>query len=323
LFALGLFDERASKSEYNQNYRNETGIMKTTVPQQTETTCLPILSSQNQGWENILVEQFQHPPGEGNTYYSDEHTICLSLAPRPVRLLQIKGDKTFVSPYGKGDISITPAEMPFFARWDRDDFYLQIRIASRFLENVARETNNINSDRLELLSEFRTRDPHLESIAMMLLAELKQENLGGSLYVNSLTNVLAVHLLRQYTVSKPRLEMYESGLLQHQILQVIEYIDEHLHRDIKLVDLAQLLDISQFHFSHLFKRSLGTSPYQYILQQRIERAKQLLKQTERSIIDIALLCGFNSHSHLSKQFRQLTGMTPTAYRTSETTISFW
>ncbi|MBW4617364.1 MAG: helix-turn-helix transcriptional regulator [Desmonostoc vinosum HA7617-LM4] len=55
-------------------------------------------------------------------------------------------------------------------------------------------------------------------------------------------------------------------------------------------------------------------PYQYLLQQRVERAKQLLKQTDQSIMDIALTCGFNSHIHLSKQFRQLTGMTPKAYR---------
>jgi hypothetical protein len=59
--------------------------------------------------------------------------------------------------------------------------------------------------------------------------------------------------------------------------------------------------MSQFHFSPLFKQSIGTSPYQYLLQQRIERAKQLLKQTDRSIVDIAFGCGFNSHSHLSKQ----------------------
>jgi AraC family transcriptional regulator len=290
--------------------------MKTIVPHQSVSTCVPLLSSQAQGWENILVEQFQHPSGEGRTHYSDEHTICLSLAPRPVRFLQIKGGKTHTSLYAKGDFCITPAQMPFFARWDSDDRFLQIRIASRFLQSVARETLDKNPDRLELLPEFRTRDPQLEAIGMMLLAELKQENLGGKLYIESLANVLAVHLLRQYAATKPQLSIYKGGLPQHQLLQVLEYINEHLDRDIKLVNLAQLLDISQFHFSHLFKQSLGTSPYQYLLQQRIERAKQLLKQTDRSIMDIAFLCGFNSHSHLSKQFRQLTGMTPKFYRQS-------
>jgi AraC family transcriptional regulator len=288
--------------------------MKTTVPHHTETTCLPILSSQNQGWENILVEQFQHPSGEGITHYSDEHAICLSLASRPVRFLQIKGGKTHTSLYGKGDISITPAQMPFFARWDGDDHYLQIRISSRFIQSVAREALAINPDRLELLPEFRTRDPHIESIGMLLLSELQQENLGGRLYIESLANVLAVHLLRQYAVAEPRLAIYEGGLSERQLLQVLEYINEHLNQDIKLADLAALLSMSQFHFSHLFKHSLGTSPHQYLLQQRVERAKQLLKQTDRSIMDVALECGFNSHSHLSKQFRQLTGMTPKAYR---------
>lgn len=290
--------------------------MKTTVSHQPETTCLPILSSRNQGWENILVEQFQHPPGEGRCHYSDEHAICLSLAPRPVRLLQIKGDKTYVGLYGKGDISITPAKVPFFARWDRDDHYLQIRIASRFIQSVARETTDINPDRLELVPEFRTRDPHIESIGMLLLSELKHENLGGRLYVESLTNVLALHLLRQYAAPKSRLSIYEGGLSERQVLQVLEYINEHLNQDIKLADLAALLGMSQFHFSHLFKQAIGTAPYQYLLQQRVERAKQLLKQTDQSIVDIALECGFNSHSHLSKQFRQFTGMTPKAYRTN-------
>jgi AraC family transcriptional regulator len=128
--------------------------------------------------------------------------------------------------------------------------------------------------------------------------------------------VLVVQLLRQYSTAQPQLTVYEGGLPQRQLMQVFDYIHEHLDQDIKLADLAGLIGMSQFHFSHLFKQSLGTSPYQYLLQQRIELAKQLLKQTKRSIMDIALECGFNSHSHLSKQFRQLTGMTPKRYRSS-------
>jgi AraC family transcriptional regulator len=85
-----------------------------------------------------------------------------------------------------------------------------------------------------------------------------------------------------------------------------------LERDLKLADLAALLDLSQFHFSHMFKQSIGIAPYQYLLQQRIEHAKQLLKQPDSrtaipTILDIALACGFISHSHFSQQFRQLTG----------------
>lgn len=290
--------------------------MKDPAIHQTEISCLPLFSSRNQDWSNILVEEFQFPSGEGKTHYKDEHTICLSLASRPVHFLQVKGGRTHTSLYGKGDISLTPAEMPFFARWEGDDHFLQIRIASGFIQQVAREALRMNSDCFELIPEFRIRDPQIEAIALMFLAELKQENLGGRLYIESLVNVLTVHLLRQYATAKPDLQIYEGGLPQRQLIQVLDYIHEHLDQDIKLTDLAQLLGISQFHFSHSFKQALGVSPYQYLIQQRIERAKQLLKQTERSIMDIALDCGFNSHSHLSKQFRQLTGMTPRVYRIS-------
>lgn len=289
-------------------------MMKTTGNPQTKTTNLSSLSSVAQGWENLVIEQFQAPPGETNCDYCDEHTIYLSLTPRPVHLLQIQGGKTYTGLYGKGDISITPAKMPFFARWDEDDHFLQIRMASGFIQNVAKEALEMNPNRFELVPKFRTRDPQIESIAMMLLAEHQHENLGGRLYIESLANILAVHLLRQYAANKSQLPVYEGGLPERQLLQVLEYIDAHLEQDIKLVDLAQLLNMSQFHFSHMFKKAIGTSPYQYLIQQRVERAKQLLKQKERSIMEIALECGFNSHSHLSKQFRQVTGMTPKAYR---------
>ena len=288
--------------------------MKEIATYLAKTTHLPILSSQTQGWDNILVEQFQHPPGEEKHHFSDEHTICLSLAPRPIRVLQIKSGRTYVGLQSKGDVSLTPAKIPSFSRWESDDSCLQIRIASQFIQRIARETIATDPDRLELRPEFQTRDPQIEAIGMMLLAELKQDNIGGRLYIDSLSTVLAVHLLRQYAAPEFRFAVYESALSERQMLQVLDYIHEYLHQDIKLADLATLLNISESHFSHQFKQAIGMTPHQYLLQQRIERAKQLLKEGDRSIMDIAFLCGFNSHSHLSKQFRQLTGMTPKAYR---------
>ncbi|MBD0337332.1 MAG: helix-turn-helix transcriptional regulator [Cyanobacteria bacterium Co-bin13] len=288
--------------------------MKAPAPPQPDALYLPLVSSQTQGWDNIVVEQYQSPPGEANCDFGDDHTVYLSLAPRPVRLLGVQGGKTYRGLFAKGDIAVTPEKTPFFCRWEGDDHYLQIRIASRFIQQVARETLDSNSDPLTLIPEFHIRDPQIESIGLLLLCELQQESLGSKLYIDSLANVLAVHLLRQYAATKPRLANYTGGLPERQLLQILDYIHEHLHQEIKLADLAQYLGMSQVHFSHLFKQSVGTSPYQYLLQQRVERAKQLLKQTDQSIVEIALLCGFNSHSHLSRQFRQCTGMTPSAYR---------
>lgn len=275
---------------------------------------LPSESSQSMGWENIMAEQFQPAAGEGSCFSSDSHSIYMSLAARPVRLLKIQGDKTNTGLYAKGDISMTPEKTPLFARWDTADDYLRIQVRSNFIQTVAAAALELNPDRLDLRLEGKTRDPHIESIGLLLLAELKQKSVSSRLYVDSLANILAVHLIRQYAGAVRRLPLYKGGIPERQLSQVLEYIHAHLDQNIRLADLAQILDRSPFHFSRLFKQSMGTSPYQYLLNQRIERAKELLKQTDHSIMEVAFSCGFNSHSHLSKQFRQLTGVTPSVYR---------
>ncbi|MGG6240348.1 helix-turn-helix domain-containing protein [Nodosilinea sp. AN01ver1] len=280
--------------------RRVKGLQNGLSVENAEFTCLPTRSSQELGWEYIQVEQFQHPPGECSSPLSEDHTICLSLATRPVRFLQIKDGKTHSSLYGKGDISITPAQTPFFARWQDDDHYVELRLNSGFMANVAQESLGLNPDRIELIPEFRLRDGRLEAIALMLLDELNQANPGGQLYVESLTNLLAVHLLRQYAVDRPKAGPtavdFVGGLRDRQLLPVLSYIHEAIDQDLRLADLAAIAGLSPFHFSHQFKQAMGVAPYQYVLRQRIERAKQLLKQTNHSIVEIALLCGFNSHS---------------------------
>ncbi|MBP0018716.1 MAG: helix-turn-helix transcriptional regulator [Cyanobacteria bacterium SBLK] len=271
-------------------------------------------SERSSCWENIRLKQSLNPVGEGGFQFEEDHAISMTLASRPVPYLQQQDGKTHTGLYAKGDFTITPAKIPLFVRWEEDENYLQIRLPVRFIQKIARETLQGNCDRLELRPEFQTRNPQIEAIIMMLLAEFQQES-TSSLYIDSLANVLAVNLLKQYAAIAPKVPVYEGGLPPYQLRQILDYIDAHLDSEIKLEDLARLPDMSQFHFSRLFKQSLGITPHQYLIQQRIERAKELLKQTERSIADIALECGFNSHSHLGKRFRQLTGVTPKAYRT--------
>jgi AraC family transcriptional regulator len=165
-----------------------------------------------------------------------------------------------------------------------------------------------------VIPAFQVRNPQLEQFLRLLQSELHQGGRMGRLYVESLANALVVNLLQDHSATHPRMAQYEGGLGDRKLLQVIRYIDHALDQDIKLADLAQLAEMSQSHFSRLFKQSIGLSPHQYLLQQRVERAKQLLKQTNQSLVEIALACGFDSHSHFTRQFRHITGITPKAYR---------
>ncbi|MBD1998936.1 helix-turn-helix transcriptional regulator [Oculatella sp. FACHB-28] len=100
------------------------------------------------------------------------------------------------------------------------------------------------------------------------------------------------------------------------VKQTLDYIQEHLSEEISLEAIANRIGISRYYLSHLFKQSMGISLYQYVLQQRVECAKQLLKQSELSIAEIALECGFANQTHLAKHFRNLAGTSPKVYRNS-------
>jgi AraC family transcriptional regulator len=275
----------------------------------------PLASSSVQGWSNIVVESFhQTAPGERKLHRSDEHALCLCLAPRPFQLVQVREGRIHRGLHSRGDITLTPAGISAFEQWDCEDHYVSIRLTTGFVDRVALEALEMNPDQVSLLVECQIRDPQLEHLGMNLLSELTNEGPGGRLYVDSLANLLAIHLLRHYSTIVPRTRIYDSGLPEHQLKQVIDYIHDHLEQDIRLSDLAAQLDMSQFHFSRCFKQSMGMPPHQYLIQQRVEQAKQLLNMSELSIADVALQCGFSSQSHFGQWFRKLSGMTPKAYR---------
>ncbi len=258
---------------------------------------LPVISSKDLGWESIIVEEFQQPPRICEPDSWQEHTIALCLANKPLRIWQAIGDRSYSGIYAKGDLTITPADIFNSYQAYGDDHYVLIRIPTDLVRQVAIETTNSEPNRIELITEFRVRNLQLEQLAMMLRTELHQGNSGvGQLYIESLTYALIVNLLRDYSGNKPAITTYQGGLSDRQVLAVTDYVNDCLTQTIKVKDLAKLLGISRFHFSRLFKQTTGVSPHQYVMQQRIELAKQLLNQ-DLSIAQIALSCGFNSQSH--------------------------
>lgn len=100
------------------------------------------------------------------------------------------------------------------------------------------------------------------------------------------------------------------GLPKRKLQRALHYVHQHLAEEISLEAIATHLNMSQFYFCRLFKQSMGITPYQYLLQQRVERAKQLLLQDESSIADVALAAGFANQSHLCVQFKRIVGVTP-------------
>jgi AraC family transcriptional regulator len=272
-----------------------------------------VLSSRHLGWNGILAELYQNPPTPGAVELPalSNHWLKLPLG-QPVHLTQKREDRLHESIVQKGDTIFVPAGQPSYWRCQGGDTYrptLHIYLKPELIAQAA-AASEIDQDRISLVSCFSKQDLHLQHIAMLLLAELKSGGMMGQLYVESLTQVLVIHLMRHYSTLTQTITFKNRSLTHTQLQQAIDYIHTHIGEDLSLVQIAKVINLSPTYFASLFKRAIGLSPHQYVIKHRVKRAKLLLLTTDLTIADIALQVGFSSQSHLTQQFKRLTGMTP-------------
>jgi AraC family transcriptional regulator len=150
---------------------------------------------------------------------------------------------------------------------------------------------------------------------MSLHHELKDANVVGRLHADSLAKVLAMQLVRRYSYFKD-LRTSRGGMAPRKLRKAIEFINNNLDEEqpFAIPAVADEVQMSYSHFSRAFKQSMGVSPNVYMTEQRIERAKKLLSETDLRIADIALRTGFGSQSHFTSTFRKLVWTTPKAFR---------
>ena len=104
------------------------------------------------------------------------------------------------------------------------------------------------------------------------------------------------------------------GLPPRRLQRVFAHIRENIARDLSVAELAQVVGMSQYYFSKLFKMSTGTTPHQYVMRQRVERAQEQLRESRTALAEVATLVGFETQSHFTSVFRRLVGATPKHYR---------
>jgi AraC family transcriptional regulator len=211
-----------------------------------------------------------------------------------------------------GDISLYAAWHDESVRWDQGMDCIDIILEPALLECAVAEL--YSATHVELMPLLKFNDSLIHQMGLALLAELQSDGLGSRLYAESIATTLSVHLLRRYSVRSHTIRDYTEGLPKHKLQQAIDYINEHLDRDLTVAAIATAVELSPYHFSRLFKQSTGLAPHQYVLQCRVERAKQLLRQTELTIAEIAYTVGFANQSHLNRHFKRLLGITPKAVR---------
>jgi AraC family transcriptional regulator len=168
----------------------------------------------------------------------------------------------------------------------------------------------------ELAPRLYFDDPVLRQTALKLEALIEAGRSGSGLYAEALGIVLAHELLRLNSGAVQAAPPMRGGLAGWQRRSVVQYIEENMSEQISLAELAELAQLSVFHFSRAFKRSFGMPPHRYHISRRIERAKTLLAKANQSVTEIALDMGFSDTSSFTAAFHKLVGRTPTEYRRS-------
>jgi AraC family transcriptional regulator len=272
----------------------------------------PVLLKRKAAWDGIRLEHCRLRSGLLPEHRHREHTVLIALSDgckgelRTESGLRLRGKQT------RGGICVLPSGLAHQAYLEGSSEHLALYLEPSLVKRAA--SGSHLSSGFEILERYSRGDAVISSIGIALLGELDSKGLSGQLYAESLANVLAVHLLRFYTAAGAEQERFTGGLSGPKVRQVIDFIAENYAQDIKLGELAQVAGMSNFHFAREFKRTTGTTPHQYLIKYRVERAKALLEENKLPLIEVGLRSGFSHQSHFTRLFRKLTGTTPLTYR---------
>jgi AraC family transcriptional regulator len=167
----------------------------------------------------------------------------------------------------------------------------------------------------ELPPRLEFEDQMLRWVMLRLQALLTDPSHDAPGYAETLVDVLTYDLVRIATGAERRSPTC-SGLSPSQVRLVTEYMESRLDEKTTISELAELVDLTRFHFIRSFKQAAGVPPHQFMIRRRVDRAKEMLTERNSSIAEVAARTGFSSTIQLSRAFRRIVGVTPSEFRRS-------
>jgi AraC family transcriptional regulator len=157
-------------------------------------------------------------------------------------------------------------------------------------------------------------DPRLRALVTAAHAEMVAGFPSGRLFLDSVEQAIAVALINGHAVGRRPAQAFGGGLGSTRLRRIEELVDAKLEHDLSLDEMAQSVGLSTAHFARMFRKSTGETPHQFVLRQRIARAKSMLRDRATRVLDVAVACGFKTQQHFAQVFRDICGIRPTEYR---------
>src|SRR6266478_4036975 len=211
--------------------------------------------------------------------------------------------------YDLGEMSLIPRHLEKWFR-NEDLHGLCIGISDAALAAASDGT----SGEVELRRADKLVDPRLGALVEVVNAERASGFPSGRLFLDSVEQALAVALVNGYALRHRSVQTYRGGLGSGRLRRIKEFVDAKMDDDLTLCEMAQSVELSTAHFSRMFRKLTGETPHQFLLRQRVERAKEMLRSADARVLDVAVACGFKSQQHFAEVFRHVCGASPTEYR---------
>jgi len=191
--------------------------------------------------------------------------------------------------------------------------YMLVVIELSLLQRAFEEVFGADAIHAKLQDVSGFTDAALSSLMERLYGELISQK-ASTLYVQGLAQAVAIHLARNYALLAKKSRKVSPSLPGYKLKRMTDWMTEHISEEFNLARLAALAGVSKFHFHRLFKSAAGVSPAQYHIHLRMDAARRLLRETTKSVVDVALEVGYTNPSHFAKLFHRETGLSPSNYR---------
>jgi AraC family transcriptional regulator len=298
---------------------HRAGHMTGSAGRASNFSCGVRLSSRSLGWRGLELEcREASPPSKSLPSGAGQHLVIVSLGRG--RIARESCGESVKHDLHPGSVAVYPAGHSLCWSWSTRLKYFVFSLDPDFLNQVARRIYGVSPGDFELVETERDYD--------FAIADLAGAALGSHLNAESVANILALHLLRNYAkwargsppgaLVHPRTDMERVPRGREPVQRAIRYIQENHARDIGLKDIAQAASLSRFHLARLFKHVVGVPPHQYLIQMRVQSAHSLLSAGagKRSLAEVALAVGFSDQSHLTRHFKRVLGVTPSQLTSS-------
>ena len=167
---------------------------------------------------------------------------------------------------------------------------------------------------VELCASRKFAEPRLSAMVSAVHAEMIAGFPSGRLFLDSIEQAMAVTLVNGHAVRHRPVQIYRGGLGSARLRRIKELVHAKMEDDLSLDEMAESVGLSTAHFARMFRKSTGETPHQFVLRQRLERSKAMLRAPDARVLDVAVACGFKTQQHFAQVFRDVWGVSPTEYR---------